>query len=293
LDYIIRKPVFLAILLVLVAGIGRSFGQAHTMDGHTVDNMMDQSFRDMYNLRFDEALKKAEAAKAISKDDPLPWVAQSCAVLFREFDRLQILRSEMFATDEGFAARATHTWDAAAKKQFDDATNGAEKIAQERLRNNKNDVQALFALTIINGLRGDDDALITKKNLSALGYTKVATAYAERLLAVAPNEYDAYVATGVGKYIIGGKAAPVRWLLRLGGLKGDQAQGIKELQMAADHGHYLAPFARIMLAFDDLRHKDRTEARKQLTWLHQQFPNNPLFPLEMTKLDINSTANGQ
>ncbi|HJX83035.1 MAG TPA: hypothetical protein VJ723_01680, partial [Candidatus Angelobacter sp.] len=226
MDYTIRKPAFLVVLLLLITGLGRSSAQAPS-----VESIMDQSFRDMYNLRFDEALKKAETAKAISKDDPLPWVAQSCAVLFREFDRLQILRSEMFATDEGFAARAVRTWDPATKKQFDDATNGAEKISQERLRNNKNDVKALFALTIINGLRGDDDALITKKNLSALGYTKIATGYAERLLALAPDQYDAYVATGVGKYIIGGKPAPVRWLLRLGGLKGDQAQGIKELQM--------------------------------------------------------------
>jgi tetratricopeptide (TPR) repeat protein len=273
---------------MLLTGLGYSSAQAPG-----TESIVDQSFRDMYNLRFEEALKKAEAAKAISKDDPLPWVAQSCAVLFREFDRLQILRSEMFTTDEVFAARGVHTWDPAAKKQFDDATSSAEKIAMERLRRNKNDVQALFALTIVNGLRADDDALITKKNLSALGYTKAATGYAERLLALAPNEYDAYVATGMGKYIIGGKSAPVRWLLRLGGLKGDQQQGVKELAMASEHGHYLAPFARIMLAFDDLRHKDRTEARKQLAWLHQQFPNNPLFPLEMTKLDTNSTANGQ
>ncbi len=288
MDHMTRKPVFLLVLVVLVSGLGRSFGQAPG-----VENLIDQSFRDMYNLRFEGALKKAEAAKAISKDDPLPWVAQSCALLFREFDRLHILRSEMFSTDEGFAARATEKWDPVTKKQFDDATNGAEKIAQGRLSRNKDDIQALFALTIINGLRADDDALITKKNLSALGYTKAATAYAERLLALAPNQYDAYLATGMGKYIVGGKAAPVRWLLRLGGLKGDQVQGIKELQMTADHGHYLAPFARIMLAFDDLRHKDRAEARKQLVWLHDQFPNNPLFVQEISKLELNSAPNGQ
>ncbi len=287
MNYTTRKPVFLLVLLMLGMGL------CSAAQSPSVGSIMDQSFRDMYNLRFEEALKKAEAAKAISKDDPLPWVAQSVAILFREFDRLQILRSEMFATDEGFAARATHTWDPAAKKQFDDATNGAEKIAQERLRRNKDDIQALFALTIVNGLRADDDALITKKNLSALGYTKAATGYAERLLALAPNEYDAYVATGMGKYIIGGKAAPVRWLLRLGGLKGDQQQGVKELTLAAERGHYLAPFARIMLAFDDLRHKNRTEARKQLVWLHDQFPNNPLFPLEISKLELNSAASGQ
>ena len=94
---------------------------------------------------------------------------------------------------------------------------------------------------MVTGLRADDAALISKKKFSALSYTKSATSYAERLLARSPNYYDAYIATGMGKYIIGGKAAPVRWMLRLGGLKGDQEQGVKELALVADHGRFLMP----------------------------------------------------
>jgi len=259
----------------------------------SVEDILDQSYRAMYNLQFDQAFKRAEAAKALAKDDPLPWMAQACAVLFREFDRLHILNSEMFASDEKFASRKAHIWNTSAKKEFEDALAGAEKLAQARLERNKNDVKALFAMTIINGLHADDAALIGKKNLTALSYTKTANGYAERLLARAPDYYDAYVATGVGKYLIGGKSAPVRWVLRLGGLKGDQEQGLKELTLAAEHGRFLAPFARILLAFDDLRHKNKTEARKKLVWLREQFPNNPLFLEEMAKLDHPSPGRGQ
>src|ERR1700758_1375593 len=100
--------------------------------------------------------------------------------------------------------------------------------------------------------------------MSALSFTKTANGYAERLLAHAPEYYDAYVATGMGKSIIGGKAAPVRWMLRLGGWKGDREEGVRDLTLAAQHGHYLAPFARILLAFDDLRHKNKAAARAKL-----------------------------
>jgi hypothetical protein len=199
----------------------------------------------------------------------------------------------MFATDEKFNARKAQTWEPAAKKQFDDTLTDAEKLAQQRLDRDKNDVKALFAMTMIYGLRADDAALIGKKNLTALAYTKTGTAYAERLLARAPDYYDAYVATGVSKYLIGGKAAPVRWVLRLGGLKGDQEEGIKELTLAAERGHNLAPFARILLAFDDLRHKNKAEARKKLALLSSQFPNNPLFLREMAKLDRPTAETGQ
>jgi len=254
---------------------------------------LDQSYHSMYNLEFDDALKTLDEAKNIDQSDPLPWMAESCALLFREFDRLHILTSEMFTSDERFNARSSHSWDPASRQQFEKALNTTEKLAQQRLGRNKNDTRGLFALTISNGLRADDAALIAKKNLSALSYTKAAQNYAERLLALAPTYYDAYVATGMGKYIIGGKAAPVRWVLRLGGLKGDQEEGIKELTLVADHGHYLAPFARILLTFDDLRHKNTVEARKKLAWLNEEFPHNPHFHEEIAKLNHLGNGTGQ
>ncbi|HEY1937538.1 MAG TPA: hypothetical protein VGJ33_06370 [Candidatus Angelobacter sp.] len=258
-----------------------------------LDALLDQSYSSMYNLRFDDALRMAESAKKMANDDPVPWVAQACAVLFREFDRMHILRSELFGSDNAFIDGPAIPWNVQNRAAFDAALSGTEKLAQQRLKENKDDPRALFALTLSNGLRADDAALIAKKKFSAISYTKSANGYAERLLARSPNYYDAYIATGMGKYIIGGKAAPVRWLLRLDGLKGDQEQGIKELKLVADHGRFLAPFARILLAFDDLRHKNMIEARKKLDWLREHYPNNPLFLQELAKLDRPPTGQGQ
>jgi hypothetical protein len=273
------------------AVLAQSSSQTHQVV--SVDGMLDGSFHAMYNLQFDQAFQKAEQAKALSQNDPLPWVAQACAVLFREFDRLHILRSEMFSSDDSFDARPAYSWLPDAKKQFDEALGHAEKLAQVLLNRDKNDVKALFSMVLVDGLQADGAALITKKNMAALSYIKSSTSYADRLLALSPGYYDAYVATGMGKYIIGGKAAPVRWILRLGGLKGDQEQGVKELSLVAEHGRFLAPFARILLAFNDLRLKNKAAARQKLASLHDQFPSNPLFALEIAKLDNRSMAPGQ
>jgi hypothetical protein len=254
--------------------------------------LLDQAFLDMYNLKFDEAVNLAEKAKTYDAGDPLPWLAQACAALFREFDRLHILTSDMFTSDEKFSARTAQTWNPEGRKQFDDALNGAEKVGKERLAQDPDDPRGLFVMTLVNGLRANDTALIAKKNVAALSYTKAGNQYAERLLAHYPDYYDAYVATGLGKYIIGGKAAPVRWMLRLGGLKGDQQEGVKELRLVAEKGHYLAPYARILLAFDDLRRKNKQAARNQFAELQRQFPGNPLFTAEIEKIDHPSQAPG-
>src|SRR5216684_2667069 len=87
---IFRKSVFHAVL-ALMLGLVPISGSAQR-----VDDVLTQSFHNMYNLQFDSALQKAESAKALAKEDPMPWVTQACAVLFREFDRLHILNSETF-----------------------------------------------------------------------------------------------------------------------------------------------------------------------------------------------------
>jgi len=80
-------------------------------------------------------------------------------------------------------------------------------------------------------------------------------------------------------------AAPVRWLLRMGGVSGDKARGISELQTTAAKGQLLAPFARILLAIAYVRDKDKPRAREILLTLQKDFPNNHLFPLELARLE--------
>jgi hypothetical protein len=152
------------------------------------------------------------------------------------------------------------------------------------LNRDRNDRDALFALTLSSGLQADYAALIEKKNLASLHYTKEATQWAQQLLAVCDDCSDAHVATGFSKYIIGSMAAPVRWLLHMGGLPGDKQGGIADLQLTAAHGHYLAPFARILLAIAYVRDKDKARALQILTSLRTEFPNNTLFPREISRL---------
>jgi hypothetical protein len=140
-------------------------------------------------------------------------------------------------------------------------------------------------MTLSSGLKADYAALIEKRNLASLSLTKDASRWAQQLLAADPNCFDAYVATGVSKYIIGSMAAPVRWLLKIGGVNGDKAAGMNELHMTADRGEYLAPFARILLAIAYVRDKDKPKARELLAGLKAQYPGNALFAREIARLD--------
>ncbi len=92
-----------------------------------------------------------------------------------------------------------------------------------------------------------------------------------------PDDYDAFLAVGVENYMTGIKPAPVRWMLRLGGIKPDKEQGIRELEQTAAHGNLLKPCAKLLLAVAALRDKNDAQGCGLLHELAVKYPGNPLY----------------
>jgi hypothetical protein len=239
----------------------------------------------MYNLDFSGAHALFAQWEQTHPDDPMGPTADAAGLLFSEFHRLGVLESQFFELDKRFENRPKLNPDPLLRQQFDSALHKAEALARARLSKNSKDEDALFSLTLINGLQADYAALIEKRNMASLHYTKEATAWGQQTLAVDPSNYDAHIAGGIAKYLVGSLSAPVRWLVRLGGVAGDKQEGVKELKLVADRGHYLAPFADILLAIAYVRDHDKQHAREILASLREQFPANPLFAQEIAKLD--------
>ncbi len=246
---------------------------------------LETGFHLLYGLDFARAHQVFAAWTQQHPDDPLGPVSDAAGLLFSEFDRLGVLESQFYESDHAFDARKQLSPDPAVRAHFNAELNLAEDRANARLAKDAKDRDALFAMTLSSGLQANYAALIDKRNLASLHDTKQATFWAEQLLAVDPNCSDARVATGFSKYLIGSMAAPVRWVLRLGGIAGDKNAGIADLQITAAHGHYLAPFARILLAVAYVRDKDKPRAREILASLRDEFPGNPLFAREIARLD--------
>jgi hypothetical protein len=70
------------------------------------------------------------------------------------------------------------------------------------------------------------------------------------------------------------KRCPV--LLRPTGSNVDREAGLEELRETAAHGHYLEPFAKLLLAVAALRENNPVRARELLGVLHRHFPDNEL-----------------
>jgi hypothetical protein len=253
--------------------------------GLSTPSALDQGFAGLYNLDFAGAQKNFSTWQTQHPDDPMGPVSEAAGLLFSEFNRLGVLESQFYTNDAAFASRAKLTPDLEVKKRLQSAIQRAEQLAAARLAKDAGDRDALFAQTLSAGLQADYAALIEKRNMSSLHYAKEASAKAQLLLSICNNCYDAHLATGFSKYILGSMAAPVRWLLRLGGMPADKQGGISDLKLTAERGHYLAPFARILLAIAYVREKDKQGALEILTSLRSDFPGNSLFPREIARLE--------
>src|SRR5215813_3233880 len=89
---------------------------------------LEQGYRQMYNLQFDEAHKTFGAWQAAHPQDPLGPVSDAAAYLFNEFDRLHILQSEFFTHDQHFMTDHKLTPDPEVKRRFDASLAAAESL---------------------------------------------------------------------------------------------------------------------------------------------------------------------
>ncbi|HUI83394.1 MAG TPA: hypothetical protein VL240_04175 [Candidatus Binatia bacterium] len=245
---------------------------------------LDDGYRDMYNLQFQAAHQVFQQWQNANPQDPLGPVSDAAAYLFAEFDRLHVLESELFTDDNRFRARSKLLPDPEIKRAFDAQLARADSLAGSRLTAEPGDANALFARIMALGLRGDYAALIEKRDLASLNYIKTGRALAEQLLAHNSNYYDAYLAVGVENYLLSLQSAPMRWLLRMTGAQTSKQDGLRDLRLTAEHGRYLLPYARLLLAVAAVRDHDRAQARDLLEGLARQFPENHLYVSELAKL---------
>ena len=241
---------------------------------------LEAGYRQMYNLQFSGAHQTFQDWGRSHSDDPLAAASDAAQYLFAEFDRMHILQSEFFTHDQHFLTDHKLAPDPAVKKRFQQSLAVSRGLASR----DPGAVRSEFAALLCDGLESDYTALVEKRYAAAFVQMKTGRARAEKLLAANPSYYDAWLAVGVENYMLSVKPAPIRWLLRLSGGETDRAVGIQKLQLTAEKGHYLAPFARLLLAVAALRDHHTDQAKNLLGTLCHEFPQNPLYATELARL---------
>lgn len=244
-------------------------------------SQLETGFHLLYELKPAEARAQLDAWQKQHPEDPLVSALQAANYLLEECYRQGVLTSEFFLDDKPGEKLKV---DPAERAGFLASFQRAQDLARERLKAAPNDANALFAITMSLGMQANYAALIENRKVESLKMMGDAAKYARQLLAIDSHAADAYLALGASNYIVGSLPGHQRFFLGLKGIHGDEKEGIRQLEIAATNGHYLRPFAKMLLALASLKQKKPDAARALFAELSAEFPANPLFASELSKL---------
>jgi hypothetical protein len=245
---------------------------------------LEAGYDSMYNLQFAAAHQIFARYQQSHPDDPMGPVSNAAAYLFCEFNQRNILRSDFVADNKNFLGGSKIAPAPKVVTDFEAELAKARQLAEARLKKNPVDHDALLARVLATALDAHYKALIQKRCRQALKEIEQSQGESLELLRVCADCYDGYLATGFENYLLSQKPAPERWMLRRTGAQTDKQIGINELKIVADKGHYLKPYAKVLLAIVALRDNKKQEARSYLAELNEEFPQNDLFRQELRKL---------
>ena len=245
---------------------------------------IEQAFDRLYNFNFPAAHQILDGYIAAHGQDPLPYAVRGAGYLFFELDRLGILEGEFFTSDDRIADKKKLKPDPGIRAQFLKAVDDAQSRAGAILAKRPQDHDALFAMCIAQGITTDYMALVEKRQIKSLGTAKSSNRFAQELLRIDPTFYDAYLSTGITEIWWGSLLFFIRWFVRFENVQGSKEQGIKNLKLVADRGHYLRPFAKILLGIVYMREKKPQQTEQLLAELTHEYPANPLLRKELGKV---------
>jgi len=250
------------------------------------DPTIEAALQQMYDFKFPASHELLDRYIAAHPQDPLPYAFRASAYLFYELDRLGVLESEFLVSDNKIAEKKVKLEpDPDNRAKFVRAVGDAEARVDAALKVDPNDRRALFAMCIAQGVTTDYMAFVEKKQISSLSVAKRSNSYAQRLLKLDPNYYDAYLTAGITEYMLGSLPFFVRWFVKFDNVDGNKQKGVDRLQLVAREGHFFKPFAKILLSIIALREKRPHDAQQFLTELARDYPDNRLFRKELAKLN--------
>jgi len=281
----LRFSKFFILMLLLSPAMG-SAGEAPSGDApaFTAVPELSAGFDLLYEQKFAEARRVFASWESRNPEDPFGEVAVAASYLFEELCDQGVLTSDFFLDDKKFLHGISGRPNPERMSHFGEALTRARELAKARQKTNPNDGEALFALTLAAGMESDAESILQKRRIDGLKRMKEANKYAEVLLARDPDVTDAYIALGIANYIIGSQSAGARFALWFDGVHGNRQLGMEQVAKTAEHGHYLRPFAKIILALAARREKQVPLAQKLLRELCEQYPDTQLYAAEYAKV---------
>jgi hypothetical protein len=237
-----------------------------------------------YTLDYDGALNRFQKVQQAHPDDPMAADYVLETVLFHELYNLGLLDTTLYAHDGFLTGKHPVMEDKAFTAHIEDLSNRAIHLAEQQLRKNPKNVDALYARGWSKSLHATYMGLVQRSFISALRLALQARNDNDHVLEINPNYVDAELVVGVHQYVVGALPFAIKMLAGLAGIHGNKEKGLALLRDDGRYGVTTSVEARTALALFLRREAKYGEAAEWNDSLKRQYPHNFLFWLESANL---------
>ena len=216
------------------------------------------------------------------------YVSNAAAIYFPSLNACTCWR-RTFSSTTTTLRRGKNDADPTIKADFHSHLAKADALANAALAKNPKDTDALFAEVLADGLRCDYAALIEKRNIASLAIYEGCARWTTNYSPSTPRA-TTLICHWARRIICWARTRACPMGAQPDRVQDHKQQGIEQLRIVAEKGHYLAPFARLLLAVAALRDKDKHTAKVLLAGLATEFPDNKLYSKELSRIQSGSAA---
>src|SRR5579875_774152 len=242
-------------------------------------------FHCFYNMEYSHAQAIFERVQKTHPGDPLATDYLLNNEVFEQLNRLDLLDTTFYATNGFLTGNHLEKEDATAAASIRSLADQAVREADARLKNNPNDLDALFARGWARSLEATYIAMAERGFGQAFRLALQARSDCRRVLAIDPDYVDAKLVVGVYEYVVGALPWAFKLLIGFMGIHGSKTAGMAMLQDDAAHGvitNVEANTAIMLFLRREAKYGLAIEIAQQMS---REYPHNFLFSLEIANLE--------
>ena len=268
-----------AAILLVFSALSAVAQPANTSSGEPLA----QALNHFYNLEYDIAEQDLNARLKDHPDDLQALCYLARVSMEREMLRRQLLEAQAYGKGGEALQKGKGTVPPELQRKIFEPLDKVERIADERLKKNSGDEEALYWQGVSHVVRAVYFLSLEKSTMQALGEAKEAQKCHSRLLKLDPNFADAYWVVGTYDYVVGSLPWYTKVIAAIIGYSGNRKRGLEELKRAAEQGHWARTDAQTFLSVLYFREKNYDGAIRIIEELEREYPRNFLLPQEIAR----------
>src|SRR5213594_231485 len=170
------------------------------------------------------------------------------------------LQSSLYGNDDTFYSTSDDKADPRIVDQFRSLTRQARLLTEARLKQNPKDVEALYFMGAIEGLKASFEEAVERRHFAALKDGSDAVDKHREVIKLDPAYRDAELTIGLYDYTVGALPLPVKIAAGMFGFHGSKKRGLAMLERVAKEGRWVQGEAKTLLIVLYTREKRFGEA---------------------------------